>query len=170
MNPEWSTGILGCADVYDVLFCMMATPCGCVAYGMNASQLRGHSNCISCQECFDYTCYNCIICCAPDDSVSSSADACSGIGRLLGFFFGCLGAQLTNSQIQYVGEQRGIYKPHVSEHCWITDTYWPSLFCWPCVLTRVHRELLNNPSIKAKHINFVDYTTENSMFDNVKLV
>jgi hypothetical protein len=175
MAQVWSTGLFGCfSSINDCAFCFMAIPCGCVAYGMNSALIMGHkdcSNCISWDDCVDYTCYNCIVCCDQNDSVSSNADVnnLAGAIKLCCCPFLCLKAELTNNQVQYVGEKRLIYNPKVTTHCCITDTYWPSMFCWPCVLTRVHRELIEHPEIKATHINFGEYT-KNSMFDNIKLI
>ena len=161
---KWHTGILGCAEPSDCLFCMMATPCGCVAYGMNEARLKGHTNCIDLGDCTHYTCYSCCTLCEADTTASSDANAqlCLLACKLAVCPFGCLFAPLTKAQVDKVGNARGIT---IHQICCIDETRFLSMFCWPCMLTRVRRELIQYPDTKA-----VVTTTKNSMFENIKLI
>jgi hypothetical protein len=162
---EWHTGILGCAEPSDCLFCMMATPCGCVAYGMNEARLKGHTNCIDWGDCTHYTCYCCYFFGSTCSDECSSTDNTSYIKNGFNLIVSpavCLFAPLTKAQVDKVGRGRG---RTIDQIC--CETRFLSMFCWPCMLTRVHRELIQYPDTKAVTL---ETKTKNSMFDNIKLV
>jgi len=161
---KWHTGILGCAEPSDCLFCCMAFPCGCIAYGMNEALLNKSENCIVWGDCAYYTCYSCCTLCAADTTASSDANAqlCLLACKLAMCPFGCLFAPLTKAQVDKVGRGRGIT---IDQIC--CETRFLSMFCWPCMLTRVHRELIQYPDTKAVTL---ETKTKNSMFENIKLI
>ena len=181
---SWSTMILGCADCSDCGFCCLATWCGCIAYGMNTALMTGHTGsskcgCIDypescqCQYCGEgcrcYVLYGCEQACCHQDS---TAGGDGGIGRLIGCCCAyTLIGPVISGQLKALGINRGFYPNPVPTICLCFDE--PcclSTWCAPCMLTRIHSELVHNTTV-VKPITYKGGVfTTNTMFHNIKII
>jgi len=105
------------------------------------------------------------------------------IELIAGLICGCASACVTNAftgfltykQAKAVGEGRGIYKDHIPVICCGCDEVCcESFWCGPCMLTRAHREVLNDfaengDNAKKYEYNLGTFRQVNSMFDSVKI-
>jgi hypothetical protein len=193
--PDWSTGILGCANCSDCGFCCLSTWCGCIAYGMNTALMEGHRGYSQC--CFDQCscpqsceCQYCGNACCLFAAFSANCSSFQGHPRdmtelILGISCELLTSMLRSiitgvliyNQLTAIGKERGFYKEHIPSVCGCCDeACCLSIWCGPCMLTRVHREILNGISTddtghKAKTYEYKlgTFTVQNSMFENVKI-
>jgi hypothetical protein len=88
-------------------------------------------------------------------------------------------ATLVYDQVTAVGNALGIYGKHIDAVCGCFDeACCLSFWCGPCMLTRVHREVLidiekennvKNHKAKEYKYNFGKFEVVNSMFDGVKI-
>ena len=164
---EWSTGLFEFAD--ECGFCCLATWCGCFAYGMNSAQIKQGGDSMSWEACTYYTCFWCFFvgglcdnqCTGKNELNPISLGVCCVSSPLI-----CLFAPLTNKQANFVGKQRKIPNGEV---CCIDENCCPSIWCWPCVLTRLHKEIAKHPSEIKGTFKSGDYTPVNSMFASMKL-
>ncbi len=195
-TKEWSTGLCGwCTNIDDCEFCCIATWCGCIAYGMNTALMEGHrgySKCCcnfcdcpqscECQYCGDACCLYAYISSLREMS-SNNFRGNNGTELIIALICTCASACVTNAflgfltykQVKAVGQGRGIYKDHLPIVCCCFDApCCESFWCGPCVLTRVHHEVLkdfeeNGESAKRYEYNIGTFKQVNSMFDNVKI-
>jgi len=160
---QWSTGLFEFAD--ECGFCCLATWCGCIAYGMNSAQIeKTGDDSMSWEACRYYTCFWCFFvgglcdnqCTRKNELDPISLTVCCVSSPLI-----CLLAPLTNKQVNFVGTRRKI---HNGEFCCVDENSCPSIWCWPCVLTRVHKEIAKHSSEMKGTFKSGDYEPVNSMF------
>ena len=177
-NPKatWATGLFGfLSNCEDCMFCCMALPCGCIAYGMNSATMED-SGCISTWACTYFTCYPCCLCGSICSDECSSTDANSQYRNCFSLVLSPICwfiAPLTHEQANSAGKQLGIYtNEEPPSCCYIDENSCPSIWCWPCMLTKVHHSLKNTKNLKPmkfKGGQYVVAKTKNSMFENIKL-
>ena len=193
---DWSTGLCGwCTNIDDCEFCCLATCCGCIAYGMNTALMRGHRGYSECccgkwpqsceyQYCGDACCLYMYISNSRQLFDNNTFSPNNPVELILGLLCGCVSACVTNAfigfltykQVEAVGKGRKIYKDdHIPMVCCGCDeACCESFWCGPCVLTRVHHEVLkdfdeNRDNAKKYEYNLGTFKQVNSMFESVKI-
>jgi hypothetical protein len=183
--PEWSTGICGCVDCSDCGFCCLATWCGCIAFGMNAALMQGKRGSSPCCIGCDSTCECSESCqyayCGEACTAYWLPDALAKFAASRGEFdLGAVGvsaaaslltASYVQNQLVVVGKHLKIYDklPPMCGCC--NEPCCLSICCGPCMLTRVHHELINdttNHTYQFEPGSSVKFA--NSMFEGVKIL
>ena len=196
-TKEWSTGLCGwCTNIDDCGFCCLATWCGCIAYGMNTALMTGHkgsSECCcglcewpkpcECQYCGEACCLYWYIDNSGRNFNNVRVNPNNPVELILTVLCGCVSSCVTNAfigflvykQAKAVGEGRGIYNGHIPVVCCGCDeACCESFWCGPCMLTRVHHEVLeeykeSNDNPKKYDYSLGTFTSKNTMFDSVKI-
>jgi hypothetical protein len=182
-KKDWSMGLCSCCfDVNDCGFCCLATWCGCIAFGMNSALMkgkRGSDPCccgwIQCSETcqWDY--------CGDACTTFFAADAITkyfgmnGVNNgdigmcVIGCASSLMNMQLIQNQVVVVGRRLKIYEEKLPRVCGcFNEPCCISIWCAPCMLTRVHHELVHDETNVYTPIPG-SVLFQNTMFDSVKI-
>jgi hypothetical protein len=161
---EWSTGICGCGTCSDLCFCCFSTFCTPAAYGYNTALMRGVKNPCRIQHCGAALMQFMYLCAIQQYSVTSP----QYLG-LMSLWVCLTQTALVKNMVVVVGTHNGVYKKteDLQECCICCDE--PcclSFWCMPCMLTRVQREVRNNPQKVYEYDDSkMTFKITNSMFD-----